>query len=265
VGGAERNARKKKQEQLAAKAVVAARGSSGGDRNKIIIGVVVVVVLAIGVIGAVLLNKPSAPVALTPPVDVKTVAAPVQRQDDATVLVGKETAKVTVDVYEDFLCPICGTFEKTYGAKLREQVEAGTVKVRYHVLPLLVRLSKPEGYSRDSANAALCAADAGKFTEYHDSLFAKQPKENGAGYTKDQLVKLGTDLGIVGDTFKSCVDGDTYNQALQANLDKANATPYLQVDRGNGTKGFRGTPTVAVGEQLISLDNENWISDLLKG
>jgi protein-disulfide isomerase len=264
VGGAERNARKKKQEQLAAKAVVAARGSSGGDRNKIIIGVVVVVVLAIGVISAVLLNKPSTPEALTPPVEVKTVAAPVQRQD-ATVLVGKDTAKVTVDVYEDFLCPVCGTFEKTYGPKLREQVEAGTVRVRYHVLPLLVRLSDPEGYSRDSANAALCAADAGKFTEYHDSLFAKQPKENGPGYTKEQLVKLGTDLGITGSTFKTCVDGGTYDQAVEAELDKADAAPHLQVERSNGTKGFRGTPTVAVGDKLISLDNENWISDLLKG
>lgn len=266
MGGAERNARKKKQQQQAARAVTAARGgSSGGDRSKILIGVVVVILLAAGVFGYVLLSKPSTPEALTPLADVKPIAAPVQVQSDATVLVGKDTAKVTVDVFEDFLCPICGTFEEKYGPQLRTQVEAGTIKVRYHVLPLLVRLSDPEGYSRDSANAAICAADAGKFSEYHDTLFAKQPEENGAGYTKDQLKQLGADLGITGDTFKSCVDSGKYHQAIEADLDKADATPHLQVDRSNGTKGFRGTPAVAVGDKLISLDNENWISDLLKG
>ncbi|MEO6086612.1 MAG: thioredoxin domain-containing protein [Umezawaea sp.] len=263
MGGAERNARKKKQQQMAARSVTAAR-SSGGDRNKVLIGIVVVVVLAAGVFGAVLLNRPSTPEALSPAPDLKTLSVPVQRQPDATVLVGKDTAKVTVDVYEDFLCPICGTFEKKYGAQLRQHVEAGDLKIRYHVLPLLVRLSDPEGYSRDSANAAVCAADAGKFPEYHDSLYAKQPEENGPGYTIAQLVQLGTDLGITDSAFKSCVETGTYHQALEADLDKADNTPHLQAERSDGSKGFQGTPSVAVGDKLISIDNENWISDLLK-
>ncbi|WNV82599.1 thioredoxin domain-containing protein [Umezawaea sp. Da 62-37] len=264
MGGAERNARKKKQQQQAAKSVAAARGSSGGDRKKILIGVAVVAALAAALIAGVVLNQPSTPEALTPAADLKSLTVPVQRQDDATVLVGKDTAKVTVDVYEDFLCPICGTFEEKYGTQLRDHVEAGDLKIRYHVLPLLVRLSDPEGYSRDSANAAVCAADAGKFPEFHDTLYAKQPEEGSAGYTKAQLAQLGTDLGITGDTFKSCVETGTYDQALDADLDKADATPHLQAERSDGSKGFRGTPAVAVGDQLISLDNENWISDLLK-
>ena len=264
MGGAERNARKKKQQQMAAKSVAAARGQSSGNRIKVLIGVVVVVVLAVAVVGGVLLTRPSTPEALTPAPDLKALSVPVQRQPDATVLVGKDTAKVTVDVYEDFLCPICGTFEKKYGDQLRQHVEAGDLKIRYHVLPLLVRLSDPEGYSRDSANAAVCAADAGKFPEYHDSLYAKQPEENGAGYTIAQLVQLGTDLGITGDAFKTCVESGTYHQALEADLDKADNTPHLQAERSDGSKGFQGTPSVAVGDKLISIDNENWISDLLK-
>jgi protein-disulfide isomerase len=248
VGGAERNARKKKQ---AARAVVQAR-KSGGDRTKVIIGVVAVVVLAIAVIGGVLLSRKTEPQALTPAPDLKAVNAPVQR-DGGAVVVGKDTAKVTVDLYEDFLCPICGTFEKKYAAQLKEQVEAGTIKVRYHVLPMLIKFSNPEGYSRDSANAALCAADAGKFAEYHDSLYAKQPEEGGAGYTKAELAKLGTDLGITGDTFKSCVDSGANEQAAQTQLDQAKATSY-----------FSGTPTVAVDGQKIDLDNENWVKDLVK-
>lgn len=247
MGGAERNARKKKQ---AARAVVQARQS--GDRTKVVIGVVVVVVLAIAVIGGVLLSKKTERAALTPPADLKSVSAPVQR-DGGAVLIGKDTAKVTVDLYEDFLCPVCRTFEEKYSAQLREQVEAGTIKVRYHILPMLIKYSDPEGYSRDSANAALCAADAGKFPEYHDSLYAKQPEEGGPGYTKQELVKLGTDLGITGDTFKTCVETGANEQAAQAGLDQAKKTSF-----------FTGTPAVAVDGNKIDLENGNWVKDLVK-
>jgi protein-disulfide isomerase len=250
VGGAERNARKKKQQSQAQAAVAAARGTNR-DRNKIIIGVVVVLVLAVAVIGGVVWSKssssqPTAAAATT------AVQAPAKRED-GTVLVGKDSAKTTVDVYEDFLCPVCGKFEKIYGDQIKKEVEGGTIKVRYHVLPMLVRASNPEGYSRDSANAALCAADAGKFNAYHASLFNSQPKEGGAGYTKQQLIKLGNDVGITGDTFTQCVNNGTYEQAAQAELDKANQTSF-----------FKGTPTVTVGDKVVDVSNSNWLSDIVR-
>ncbi|MDU0293341.1 DsbA family protein [Saccharothrix longispora] len=253
MGGAERNARKKKQEQRAAKAVVAARGASG-DRNKVVIGVAVVVVLALVVVGGVIWtaqSKDSADDALTPPTDVTGVSAPVEREG-GVVVVGEESAKATIDLYEDFLCPACGQFKKIYGPRIKQEIEAGTLRVRYHALPFLIRYSDPEGYSRDSANAALCAADEGKFWEYHESLFAAQPEERGPGYTKEELVKLGTDLGITGDAFKQCVDSDAHVAEAQAELDAA-----------KGTGNFKGTPTVMKDGQVVDFGDENWLSDLV--
>ncbi|RKT52792.1 DsbA family protein [Saccharothrix australiensis] len=252
MGGAERNARKKKQEQQAARAVAAARGA-GGDRTKVVIGVVVVVVLALVVVGGVIWSKSSSDdSASAPPTDVADVAAPVKREG-AVVVVGKDGAKATIDVYEDFLCPACGQFKKIYGDQIKQEIEKGTLRVRYHALPYLVRLSDPPGYSKDAANAALCAADEDKFWQYHESLFAKQPEEGGPGYTKQELVKLGTDLGITGDKFKTCVDGDTYDKDTQAELDKARGLPY-----------FKGTPTVASGDQKVDLGDDSWLADLVK-
>ncbi|MEU7526587.1 thioredoxin domain-containing protein [Saccharothrix sp. NPDC042600] len=250
MGGAERNARKKKQEQRAVKAVASARGSSG-DRNKVVIGVVVVAVLAVAVIGGVIWTSKSSSDSLKPPTDVAGVNAPIAREG-GVVVVGKDTAKATIDLYEDFLCPACGQFKKIYGAEIKQAIEAGTLRVRYHALPYLVRLSKPEGYSRDSANASLCAADQGKFWEFHEALFAAQPEEGGPGYTKDELVKVGTDLGLAADKFKPCVDGGAFEKDAQAELDAARAQPF-----------FKGTPSVAHNGQAVDVGDENWIKKLV--
>ena len=47
--------------------------------------------------------------------------------DPATVLVGPASAKVTVDLYEDFLCPVCRQFEQTYGGQIHTKLTAGAV------------------------------------------------------------------------------------------------------------------------------------------
>ncbi|NKE60680.1 thioredoxin domain-containing protein [Lentzea sp. PSKA42] len=262
MGGAERSARKKKQ---AARAVAQARTSGGSERTKIIAGVAVVAVLAIAVIGYVVFQsmKPSGPTpgAAIPqaPAD-HVISAPAVR-DGSTVVVGKDTATVTVDVYEDFLCPICGTFEKTYGTSIKQAVEDGKVKVRYNILPMLNRLSKPEGYSTDSANAALCVADDGKFNAFHAALFNTQPEEGEAGYTKDQLIKLGKEVGVTSASFESCVQNNTYKTQLDELMSKTSNDPVL---RDAETGRFRGTPSVASGGKLVDLDNKNWLSDLTK-
>lgn len=238
--------------------------SSGSDRTKVIAGIAVVAVLAVAVIGYVVFQqmKPSTsgteaiPLA---PAD-HTISAPAVR-DGNTVLVGKDTATVTVDVYEDFLCPICGTFEKTYGATIKQAVDDGKVKIRYHILPMLSSRSNPPGYSADSANAGLCAADAGKFNAFHAALFAKQPEEGEAGYTKDQLIKLGKDVGVTSASFESCVQNQTYKSQLDDLMTQTSNDPVL---KDPDTGRFRGTPSVAANGKLVDLDNKNWLADLTK-
>jgi len=243
---------------------VAQARSSGSDRTKVIAGIAVVAVLAIAVIGYVVFQqmKPSASGAEAIPLAPAdhTISAPAVR-DGNTVLVGKDTATVTVDVYEDFLCPICGTFEKTYGATIKQAVDDGKAKIRYHILPMLSSRSNPPGYSADSANAGLCVADEGKFNAFHAALFAKQPQEGEAGYTKDQLIKLGKDVGVTSASFESCVRNQTYKSQLDDLMTKTSNDPVL---KDPDTGRFRGTPSVAANGKLVDLDNKNWLADLTK-
>ncbi|MFB9907470.1 DsbA family protein [Allokutzneria oryzae] len=250
MGGAQRNARNKKKQ--AASAVAAARGTSS-DRNKVIIGVVVVVLLAVGVIGGVLLTNQAA--GAIPVVEAKA-DYPVQRQD-GVVVVGKDTAKATIDVYADFLCPACGQFEKIYGEQIEEKVTAGELKVRYHLLPYLVRMSNPEGYSRDAANAALCAADGGKFSTYFASLFGKQPSEGGKGYDDDRLVELGKAVGAGGD-FEQCVRGNRHDAAGETELNAFVNNPAYQ-----DAEGRTGTPTVAFNGKKIDIREGGWLDKIV--
>ncbi|MFI7680827.1 DsbA family protein [Actinophytocola sp. NPDC049390] len=273
MGGAERNARKKRQAQTAtgrSTAVAAARRST--DRKKIAVGAVVVVVVAIAVIGGVLIynNQKNATegqdIQARPGASQQSDAAeadyPVAR-DGGIVVVGDDDAKVTLDVYEDFLCPACRVFEETYGDDIEKHVADGTVKVRYHMLPMLNERSDPPGYSMDSANAGLCAADAGQFPAFHKSLFGDQPEEGSRGWDRRQLAKLGEQLGISGTTFEKCVVDGTYNDLVQQNFDDVKAAPYLQQEFPDGSKGF-GTPTIAVEEKVVDTSKSDWLDQLVK-
>jgi len=122
--------------------------------------------------------------------------------------------------------------------------------------------SDPPGYSMDAANAALCAADAGKFPGYHLSLFRAQPEEGSRGWDTQQLVQLGRELGITSSTFESCVEGDEYDDLIRTHFDEVRETPYLQQEY-DGQKGF-GTPTIAVGEKVVQPSGENWLDELVR-
>lgn len=268
MGGAERNARKRRQEKAAGASPVAK--ARGGDQKKVILAVVGVVLVAAAVIGGVLWtnsannetegkNIAAAPQESGAPAP--ELQAPTQREG-MTVVAGKPEASKTIDVYADFLCPYCAKFEQVYGAQITEQVNAGKLKVRYHMVPMLNRASNPPGYSQESANASLCAADNGKFGQYHQSLFANQPEEGKRGYDKEQLIKLGTDLGIANPEFGNCVRNGTYEQQLLSEFEKTSQDPALAQESG-GQKGF-STPAVAHDGKLVEFSQDpQWLEHLM--
>jgi protein-disulfide isomerase len=257
---------KNKKSASAARAVAAARADRDSKRKNII-GVVVVVVIAAAIFGGIFYQKQQATTAATSIIPAVTVAGSDQYPAvldpaTATVLVGKPTAPTTIDAYEDFLCPICGQFEAANAPAIDKQLQAGTIKVRYHMLNLLDERSTPSGYSQMAANTALAVATAtpAKFVDFHASLFAKQPEENGPGWTQAQLSDLAARMGVSGAAFDGVVSGNTYGAKIQANLTAAEADPALQ------QQGGFGTPTIVAKGALVDWQsNPNWLSALVPG
>jgi protein-disulfide isomerase len=260
VGGAKRAERRRRQGATqAAKRTAAVRPSSaasGGNRRGVAVALVVLALFVAAVAGGVLWQRSrSGP----SPAQATPVAAeyPVVLTD-GVVVAGKESAAVTVDIYEDFLCPACGEFEKRDGAAIEDALTAGTARVRYHAVNILDDFSNPPGYSTDAANAALCAAEAGKFPGYHASLFGKQPREGARGYSDDQLIQLGRDLGITDAGFESCVRGGTHDEDVRAQEQAASSSEALR----GGRRGF-GTPTVVVDGTLVDIGSASWLTDAI--
>ncbi|MBU8859194.1 MULTISPECIES: thioredoxin domain-containing protein [unclassified Micromonospora] len=143
------------------------------------------------------------------------------------------TGPVTIDLYEDYLCPACKQFQQVNGETLNQLVDEGKVKLVFHPVAFLNRFSTTE-YSTRSSAASGCAAEGGKFREFTEQLFDRQPPEGGAGLSNDELVDIGAGVGLNRDEFASCVSDGTYRPWTEHVTDEASKA------------GVTGTPTIKV-------------------
>ena len=106
----------------------------------------------------------------------------------------RDDASGTIDIqmYVDYLCPICGQFEATNGDYISSLLDNGGATVEIHPIAILDRLSQGTKYSTRSVNAAACVADQSpnQFLDFHNLLFANQPAENSTGLSDDEIVQL---------------------------------------------------------------------------
>jgi protein-disulfide isomerase len=147
---------------------------------------------------------------------------------------------VKVDIYEDFMCPVCKEFETEAGATVEKLVAAGKVTVQYHPIAILDRASNGTEYSTRSAAASAAAAEGGKFAEYHKVLFDNQPAEGSDGLSDERLIELGRSVGLTDQKFADAINAGTYKAWATDVTEKASA------------RGVTGTPTVYVGGKQLT-------------
>jgi protein-disulfide isomerase len=164
------------------------------------------------------------------------------------VTVGKSTAPVVLDVYEDFQCPICLELEQAAGTDIANLIKNGTVRVNYHMLSFLDSSSNGNRYSSRAANAAICASDVSPeaFQAFHTVLYGKdskgnniQPAEGGNGRTDAELEAY----------FKKAVPKATADQitAFQTCLSSEEHAALVSAITDQASKnGVSGTPTVHI-------------------
>ena len=139
------------------------------------------------------------------------------------------TGVPVIDIYEDFQCPVCAQFTQLNGPYIESLIAEKKATVVYHTLSFL----GPE--SVNAANAAACAADDGKFLEYHRLLMMNQKPENSGGWSNNFLASLGQTAGITSQKFSSCVNKGDYvgwvsNVAAAGANANVNSTPTVFVN-----------------------------------
>jgi protein-disulfide isomerase/uncharacterized membrane protein YphA (DoxX/SURF4 family) len=168
------------------------------------------------------------------------------------VRVGNQKAPVTVDLYEDFQCPVCNNLEQTLGTDLTAKITATSIKVNYHMMAILDASSDGNNYSTRAANAGYCASDVSTaaFGKFHAVLYGKdssgaynQPSEGTDGRTDTQLIAYAKQAGISSATFNSCVTGQTHKPLVEA------------VTEAASKKGVNGTPTAFVDNREVKGSN----------
>lgn len=145
-----------------------------------------------------------------------------------------------IDVYEDFQCPACKEFERVSGERLKKLVSERQVVVVYHPVAIIDQRSIRAG------SAAQCAADEGMFMEYHDVLFESQPPERGGqGFTAEELLDYGEQVGLDGASFSECVESVRYRDEILRRTEDISTKHQQQTGSGFGT------PTVHLNGQPI--------------
>lgn len=184
--------------------------------KKVIIAVVVLVVVGIGIglIWRSNSNKPFYPVI-----------------DSPRPFFGSRDAKVQLELFSDFQCPACKTSEQVI--KDVQQIFGDKIGYSYKYYPLVVIHTQ----AFRAALAAECANDQGKFWEYHDVLYEKQPE-----FSEEQLISYAKDLGLKEDDFSSCLKS------------KAKADVVRQDMKEGDDRKIDSTPTFFINGEKVS----NW-------
>jgi protein-disulfide isomerase len=151
---------------------------------------------------------------------------------------GSATAPVTMQVWSDFQCPACDAFAKGTEVDIIDKyVTTGQVRLVYEDV-WFIGASQGNTESLDSAAAARCSAEQGKFWPYHDYLFSNQGKENGGWVTRELIDGIAQRVGLDMGAFKACYEAGEAHQQVKDNTALSQKVPIS----GTPTIVLNGTP-----------------------
>ena len=153
--------------------------------------------------------------------DVAVLLAPpkVQVASDPARLRGNPKAPVTIVEFSDYQCPYCRQVEPTLKNLLAKYGDK--VNLAFRDFPLTMH---PQ--AQLSAEASRCAAEQGKFWEYHDQLFSASSLERPALVEYSRTVKMDEKK------FDSCLDSGKYRSQVEQDAQEGRQAGV------SGTPGF---------------------------
>lgn len=156
-------------------------------------------------------------------------SAEVTADDDPSF--GLADAPITIIVFSDYQCPYCVRAELTL--KQVADTYKDEVRIVFRDFPLGFHQ-----YAQLAAEASECADEQGKFWEYHDLLFAKQPEWSPVGI--DKFKEYALDLGLDASQFNACLESGKYADEVGKDLEDGQAA------------GVTGTPAFFVNGAFVS-------------
>lgn len=168
-------------------------------------------------------------------------AQPVKLDTSHAPHVGASDAPIKLVEFYDYECPHCQAFK----AQMEQVVSDKSAAVGVSFMMFPIESKHPE--ARSAAQAALAAAQQGKFTEMHDRLFAPQ-----AAHGRDAVMGYAKDIGLDMAKFQKAYD---------------DASPQVTADLKQGEEaGVDATPTLFFNDRryegpMVARYIEMWIDE----
>lgn len=155
---------------------------------------------------------------------------------------GPANAPIVVVEYADFMCPFCRQVSGAFSNYLKQSGDR--VKIHFKNFPLDTTCNAKVGRvvhegACELAKGAVCAREAGRFWEFHDSVFSRDWQRA----TREDVVKVASAVGLDTAKFSNCLDSAATKGLLAADIDEG------------WNVGVGSTPTIFVnGKKLESAD-----------
>ncbi|MDR0786549.1 MAG: DsbA family protein [Gemmatimonadota bacterium] len=211
----------------------ASNGTAGSLNPLLLLGIVVVLVLA-GIF--VFSRRGGGGTAATQPV-ASVSTDPASLQTAQGMELGSPTAPVQLHEYADFQCPACQQFSTFIHPLIKERlIDTGLVRMVRYDFPLV----NAHQHAFLAARAARCAADQGKYWEYHDVLYARQASWSTLRSPVDVFGDYSEAVGMNRKAFDQCLRSDQHAEEVTRNLRLGEAL------------GVTGTPSFLINGQRAS-------------
>jgi len=164
---------------------------------------------------------------------------PVGFTSDGFAFRGNPAAPVVMEEFSDFQCPFCGRFfDQTLPSLEENQIAAGDVVLVFYDFPL----KRIHPQAETAHVAAYCAGEEGAaaYWAMHDTLFANLNEWSNQGNAAEIFAGYGDELGLDGDAFATCMEGDGALAQVQKGLDMGLA------------RGVNSTPSFFLNDQPLT-------------
>ncbi|WP_445400333.1 thioredoxin domain-containing protein [Streptomyces sp. LE64] len=180
-------------------------------------------------------------------------------ENGTTVVIGKDSAKKTLKLYEDPRCPACASFEQSVGPTIKKDLADGKYKVQFIGAAFLDKSLLGEG-SRNALSALGAALNVspGAFMDFKEQLYSAKyhPQESKDDFKKDSyLIEVADQVKELkgNEEFRKAVEDGTYDRwalelakTFNTTKDDVKGTPTVYLDdkkiTAQGSDSAPGTP-----------------------
>ena len=204
------------------------------NKKALMVGIALAFIMVGGAVTAVLMNSPSTALNKDNNNEViQRIVAPISENVPVLAADGG-SSNITMVEFGDYQCQYCARFHnETKNQIMNNFVDTG--QIRFVFKDFVINDLPSDRASTLAAEASYCAADQGKYWQYHDELYDNSRGENTGWVTENSLKQFATRIGIQNLTeFSGCLENHTHRDLVEANTQLANVI------------GLRSTPSFVI-------------------